>query len=121
MNCKPKPDASHYITKDMYHAILKLILLTTIKEKKTYSYKMLKDVGEIVKSRHFPHSGSIKNDIYNTISALENAGYVRVQAKLEGNRVKKYYSITAKGTAALKESRVVFSQAVRSVNGILSK
>lgn len=110
---------SNYITKDMYHTIMKLVLLNMVKEERTYTYDMLKHVAKIAKERHFPHGANVKNDIYNTMAALENAGYIKVHVRLDNRRAKKYYSITPRGTAALKDSKKVFSSAFRSINGIL--
>ncbi len=123
MKCdsKGRYGAQNYITKDMYHTIMKLVLLNMIKEQETYTYSMLKHVAKIAKTRHFPHGGNVKNDIYNTVAALENAGYIRVQVRLDGRKAKKYYSITPRGMAALKDSRKALSSALKSVNSILSK
>lgn len=98
------------IRKDMYHAILKVVVLKKIKDKKTYSYKLLKETAD--KLQKLSGKKNIKNDIYNTVSYLEKAGYIKTDVRLDGNRVKKYYTITSKGNSALKEAESIFSRAV---------
>lgn len=114
-----KAKSDSFISKDMYHAVLKLVLLTKIRKEKTYSYKLLKDI-----SKHLsPISGKkdIKSDIYNTINLLENAGYIKVDVQMERNRTKKYYSLTKEGIKVHDNAKMVFRDAMTEVSKFLPR
>lgn len=113
---------SGYITKDMRRTVMKIFLLKKIQEKRTYTYSILKEIElEVKKSHHggILPSGSAKNELYNTINSLQNAGYISMRAEVERNRVKKYYKITPKGRRALKEANVIFKRMVRDLQALM--
>jgi PadR family transcriptional regulator, regulatory protein PadR len=109
-----------YMTKDLAHIILKLILLKRIEQKEVYSYALIKDFDN-PKISHFlkKHGTNVKNDIYNTVKALEKSGYITVKSKIESGRLKKYYHITENGKIALRESKLLFFKSMKELNGIL--
>jgi DNA-binding PadR family transcriptional regulator len=98
------------MTKEMRRTILKIRILMSIKKKKTYAYAILKEFG----SGSFANfiGGQIKNDIYNSLSALEKSGYIKHSVKVTRNGVKKYYSITAKGMKTSKNLKKAFKESI---------
>ena len=110
-----------YMTKDMSHIVLKLILLRRIQKSPVYTYALLKEInGNAHISRFIKwHGGSVKNDLYNTVKVLEKSGYITTKGKIEDGRFKKYYTITESGEGALKESKRVFLNGVRELAGII--
>ncbi len=110
-----------YMTKDMSRIVLKLIMLRRIKKRPVYSYALLKEMNDNVHISHFikKHGGSIKNDVYNTVKALEKSGYIRTNGKIEKGRFKKYYTITRQGTSALDESRKLFHKSMDELVSII--
>jgi len=110
-----------YMTKDFCRIILKLILLRRIQKGDAYSYALIKELDN-KKISHLlkkPNS-SVKNDIYNTVNSLEKSGLIKVSTKVEGGRLKKYYSITNAGKAALKESKALFVRSMKDLMKIVA-
>ncbi|MGI0100469.1 MAG: PadR family transcriptional regulator [Candidatus Micrarchaeaceae archaeon] len=101
--------AHPFMTKDMSHIVMKLVLLDRIAKNEVYSYALVKELSTS-KFSHFMRKYSIdtKNDIYNTVKALEKGGYVKVKARVDDGKLKKYYHITQRGRNALKESKKLF-------------
>ncbi len=119
--CSANEIAAHYITKDMYHAILKVMLLNMISMHQTHAYGLLKHVSRLVRQKHIKFGTNIKSDVYNTVTALESAGYIRARGGGGGEyRAKKCYTITPKGRAAIRESRKVFAEATKAINEIVT-
>ena len=109
-----------YMTKDLAHIILKLILLKRIEREGVYSYALIKEFDNPKISHFLKKSGSgVKNDIYNTVKALEKSGYITVKAKIETGRLKKYYYITAEGKKAIQESKILFLRSMKELMGIV--
>ena len=81
--------------------ILKLRILGRLMEGgKVYSYALIKEFDKLGFGDFY--GPTLKNDIYNTLRVLEKSGYIKMQAKIEGGKVKHYYSITKDGAIALK-------------------
>lgn len=109
-----------YINKDMRHMMLKLLLLRRIKSGRTYSYALIKEFSnERIPKILQKKPGSVKNDIYNTINALEKSGYIRVKVETDRMRVKKYYTITKSGNYALAQTKRLFMNSMKSLMEIL--
>ncbi len=114
-----------FIKRGFVGVILKLMVLKRIAIGEVYSYALLKEFKQ--RTRHFNKGqgtpnmrGAVtKNDVYNTVNALERSGYIRVRARIEGGRLKKYYSITGEGKLALKEARGVFSNGLRMLMQVM--
>jgi DNA-binding PadR family transcriptional regulator len=103
-----------YMTKDMYMTIVKIIILANIKEKKTYSYKLINEVYTRLSALSIPKE-TLKNDVYNITKSFLHAGYIRVKAVTEGTKIKNYYTITPKGIATLKETKRVLKNAMGDI------
>ncbi len=113
-----KDDFSHtFLSKGVQSIALKLVLLKRIGRKEVYSYALLKELG--AKSnflKHLKHHGmNAKNDIYNTVKALEKSGYIKMDARIEGGRLKKYYSITKSGRTVLRQTRKILRSSVKNL------
>ncbi len=109
-----------YMTKDMKRMVLKLILLRRIRKGRAYSYEIVKEFDNPKISEFLMKGGtSVKNDIYNTVKALEKSGYIRMNAIIEDGRLKKYYRITAQGRSAVKESKALFLKSMKELTNII--
>ena len=109
-----------YMTKDMSHMILKLIMLRKIEKNEVYSYALLKELdNERICSLLKKKVGGVKNDIYNTAKALEKSGYISVTARIENGKLKKYYRITANGKKAIVESKKLFLNSMKELMNIV--
>lgn len=106
-----------YMDKELKHIILKAIILNKIKRGNVYSYSLIKEISKPTNMKVF--SKDIKNDVYNVISALEKSGYIKVTARIENGRLKKYFTLTKKGDAALADIKKGFDNAVKSLKKAL--
>jgi DNA-binding PadR family transcriptional regulator len=121
MKTKKCDYGSPYMTKDMSHIVLKLMLLGRIKKKAIYSYALLKEINDSVLISHFitKHGGDIKNDVYNTVKALEKSGYIATRGKVEDGRFKKYYTITKEGRDALNDSKLLLLKSMKDIMKVI--
>lgn len=107
-----------YMTKDMSRIILKLLVLKRMQKKDVYSYALIKEFSgtHII---HFikVHGGSVKNDIYNTVNALEKSGYISTKAAIVEGRLKKYYKITARGKERSQGVKAAFPKEHEGIDG----
>lgn len=112
--------ANPYLTKDMRRQILKIMILQRIKSSSAYSYAIIKEFDNPHMST-FLQGGSarVKNDVYNTIAALERSGYIRHQIRAGSSSTKKYYNITPKGKEALRVHKKIFMSAMKEFMKIL--
>ena len=109
-----------YMNKDMRHIVLKLLILKRIKDGMTYSYALLKEFSNDRMSHLLQkEQGSVKNDIYNTINALEKSGYIKAKAEAGKTRAKKYYTITKSGNVALLRTKKLFIGSMKNLMKIL--
>ena len=119
-----KAEHSHedYISKDVKRIMLKFRLLNEIALKPSYSYELIDRLCiAAAASKFFGKSKTeIKNDIYNTINALEKSGYIKSVAKVEDGKLKNYCYITPLGKKTLKKSRAFFMKSVQSLAKIVS-
>lgn len=76
---------------------LRLVLLKLVAEKPRHGYELIKAVEEAVGGAYAPSPGIV----YPTLTLLEDMGYAKVQAEVEGG--KKLYAITPEGEAYLAE------------------
>ncbi|MDE1810788.1 MAG: hypothetical protein KGH66_01995 [Candidatus Micrarchaeota archaeon] len=109
-----------YMTKDMKRQVLKLMVLRRIRAGRAYSYAIIKELGNEHLSMFLKKdTGSVKNDVYNTINALERSGYIKFTpaSKLAGG--KKYCVITAQGRSVLLESKRLFIESMKELMKIL--
>jgi DNA-binding PadR family transcriptional regulator len=109
-----------YMNKDMRHMVLKLLILKRIKSGRTYSYALIKEFSnERISGLLQKDHTNVKNDIYNTINALEKSGYIKVKAETGKIRPKKYYTITKSGNAALLQTKRLFMGSMKNLMKIL--
>jgi DNA-binding PadR family transcriptional regulator len=104
-------DMKDYITKDMKNGILKIVILSMVKRGNYYPYLLLKDIKKF--GPKFIINKDIKNNVYNTLQALENGGYIKAQHIIEDDKSKKYYRITKVGISALDRTRLMMSKAFK--------
>jgi DNA-binding PadR family transcriptional regulator len=106
-----------FLNKGVRGIAMKLVLLKRISKGEIYSYALLKEIDQ--KSGFFGHlrrhGVGIKNDIYNTMKALEKSGYIRMDARIDNGRLKKYYSITKSGKDVLKQTRRILTSSMQSL------
>jgi DNA-binding PadR family transcriptional regulator len=108
------------LKKDMKNMMLKLKILRMISRNKTYSYAIVKDFTENSRaSKFFGGKQAIKNQVYNTINALEKSGYIRLSKQLKSKTAKNYYIITHDGKSALDGTRKVFASSMKEISYIL--
>ena len=113
-------DQNHYMNKDMRHIVLKLLILKSIKNGKTYSYALVKKfsndrVSKLLQKKQ----DNVKNDIYNTINALEKSGYIKAKAGVHNERAKKYYTLTRSGKETLAQTKKIFVSSMKSLMEIM--
>ena len=109
-----------YMNKDMRHIVLKLLILKRIKSGRTYSYALLKEFSnDRISGLLQKEKGNVKNDIYNTINALEKSEYIKVSAGADKARSKKYYVLTSSGKLALAQTKKIFISSIRSLIEIM--
>jgi DNA-binding PadR family transcriptional regulator len=116
---KPNGDdegMKYYMTKDMYHLIMKLVILGKIKKDSSniYAYELINHVAQHV-PKYRKDKMEIKNDIYNTLSKFERLGYVHQEKKLSDGKIKNFYTLTKKGDRALMESKKILKDAMKNV------
>ncbi|MDE1851104.1 MAG: PadR family transcriptional regulator [Candidatus Micrarchaeota archaeon] len=91
-----------YMHKEMQRTILKMVILLKASRGKVYPYSLVKRLG---KEKFFHYTETdLKNDVYNSINALEHIGLIEVSGRSDGKRAKTYYTITKKGRKALKSA-----------------
>jgi DNA-binding PadR family transcriptional regulator len=109
------------VSRGMRLIALKLIILKRIKYGAIYPYALMK---ELLKDCHISamlckDKGDVKNDIYNTIKALEQSGYIKAKVKTRGTKLKKYYTITACGNRTLTQAKLQFLKSMKALTAII--
>ncbi|MFI5412283.1 MAG: PadR family transcriptional regulator [Candidatus Micrarchaeales archaeon] len=92
--------ASKFMPMEVKRVILKIRILGRVKAGKIYSYALIKEFEKSGFSEFF--GPTLKNDTYNALKVLEKSNYIKMQAKIEGGKVKNYYTITKSGSETLK-------------------
>lgn len=109
----------NFLTKDMKKIMIKVKILKLIGSKRTYSYAITK---EIAQSKHmarfFSGKGAVKDEVYNTINALEKSGYIRLVKQPKSGRVTNYYAITKEGKSVLDDTKKVFASSMKEISKI---
>ncbi len=108
------------IDREMKKGIIKVMILSYIRNHRTYPYAILK----IAKSAKAVHGyqafeGITKNDVYNLTSMLEKEGYIRSKAKLSGNKVQKVFTITKKGESVVRNKDKIFLAMIESMKKLV--
>lgn len=122
MIANARPTAENFMSKDVKRIMLKFRLLHEISRNPSYSYGLVDVLCKTaVASKFFGKSREdIKNDIYNTINALEKSGYIKSARKIEDGKLKNYYHITPLGKETLRKSKAFFLKSVRELDEIVS-
>jgi DNA-binding PadR family transcriptional regulator len=107
-----------YISKELKRIKLKLIIMKKIRANKTYSYAILKDIEKMPFMAMLSDDGEIKNDVYNTIKALEHDGYIAPDPQT-GSGTRRGYKMTARGLKALTASGAVIKRALKDISQLM--
>ncbi|MCL5404644.1 MAG: PadR family transcriptional regulator [Candidatus Marsarchaeota archaeon] len=108
-----------FMNKEMRRMIIKLVLLSKLKAKKCYTYELISMVGSSGKAHAFGiEKPELKNDIYNTMHALEKSGYIKLSESKNSSN-KRYYEITPEGRAALQKSKGLMIRYMRELVKII--
>ncbi len=82
-------------SRELLKGILKPIILKLLsEEERMYGYEIVQKVKEKTEGRILIKEGSL----YPTLHALTKEGFLTTESVLVGNRTRKYYSLTQKGT-----------------------
>ncbi len=82
-------------SRELLKGILKPIILKLLsEEERMYGYEIVQKVKEKTEGRILIKEGSL----YPTLHALTKEGFLTTESVLVGNRTRKYYSLTKKGT-----------------------
>lgn len=111
----------NYMNKDVKKIMLKFRLLHEISLKPSYSYELFEGLCKAAAaSKFFGRSkAEIKNDIYNTINALEKSGYIKSVSKVEDGKLKNYCYITPLGRKTMRKSKAFFLKSVSQLAKIV--
>ena len=75
--------------------MLDICVLSAIKNKESYGYQIIKDIGEYVKIS--------ESTLYPILRRLETANYLTVRTAEHSGRLRKYYMITDDGLNRIEE------------------
>ena len=75
--------------------ILEICVLTSIKDKESYGYQIIKDVN--------PYVELSESTLYPILRRLESANLLTVRSAEYNGRLRKYYSITPLGVERIKK------------------
>lgn len=111
-----------HLDKEMKRGIAKVIILSYIRQNKTYPYAVLK----FLKSAKLMHGHTefenyTKSDIYNMIASLEKDGYIRSKTQMKGNKVQKIFSLTAKGESVVKNKDRIFVGMIKEMKRLIEE
>lgn len=109
-----------YISKDVGKMAIKLIIMIKIKKGITYPYAILKELeGSHIAEAHGLAIGDLKNDVYNTIKALQKEGYIEEVAGTGYSKTRKGYRLTRKGHSALREVKRAWKRAFNDIKQVI--
>ncbi len=91
--------------------ILKPYILRLLSNRPMHGFEIMEEIFERTGRVWRPGPGTI----YPTLSWLEENGYVEGVLEVRGEKARKPYRITPKGTAALKEYRTVRREGLESL------
>ncbi len=102
--------------RELIKGTLATIILKLISEKgPMYGYQITREVEQITAGEIILKEGSL----YPALHKLEAEGLVSTEREYIGKRVRKYYSLTAKGTQSIKTRLKDFSRFLVNMNKIL--
>jgi PadR family transcriptional regulator PadR len=92
--------------------LLDVCVLAAIKNEDSYGYKIIKDMK--------PYLEMSESTLYTILKRLEAASMLTVRSAEHEGRLRKYYHITRKGKAMLKDKKEEFEVYATAVNKVLS-
>lgn len=102
-------------SRELLKGILKpLILQVLSKHERMHGYEMVKEIKKISKNKILVKEGSI----YPTLHLLTAKGILTVEEEFIGKRKRKYYKISPKGNARLKELSMELLDFTNTLNSI---
>ncbi|NIV95607.1 PadR family transcriptional regulator [candidate division KSB1 bacterium] len=102
--------------RELIKGTLATIILKLLSEKdRMYGYQITREVEQITAGEIILKEGSL----YPTLHRLEAEGLVSTEIEYIGRRVRKYYSLTAKGTESIKTRLKDFSRFLVNMDKIL--
>ena len=108
-----------YMGKDVQRTIIKIIIMSKLQHnREMYAYAILKEL-ERIKHPFVKGNPQIKNEVYNILKALQQAGYIKEKSRVEGRHVKVYYSLTREGAETLKATKVLLRETARNMANML--
>ncbi len=96
------------ITRDVFLAFIRIHVMHHAAEEKIFGVKMMEEL------RHHGYEIS-PGTMYPIFHGLLKAGYLRLTEDVEGAKLRKYYTATAKGKKALLAMKVKIRELVREV------
>jgi PadR family transcriptional regulator PadR len=102
---------------ELLKGTLQTIVLKVLRDEgKMYGYEITQHVkaashGEILLT---------EGALYPTLHKLESEGYLKTETVMLGKRVRKYYTLTAKGTSSVQERLAEFTAFMRVMSGVLN-
>ena len=103
---------------ELLKGTLSLLILSLLSRKAMYGY-------EIAATVHRDTDGAFtwrEGSLYPSLHKMQADGWIRGEwEEKESGRKRRYYHITAKGRAALKDKLVSWTELTRAVNRILEK
>ena len=96
------------ITRDVFLAFIRVHLLHHAAEGRIFGLEMMEEL------RHHGYEIS-PGTLYPLLHGLRNAGYLLLSEEVEGGKLRKYYTATAKGKKALVQMRLKIQELVREV------
>ncbi len=96
--------------------VYKMIILYHMRGKGTYPYSLYKHLTEHMR----PGMPKVsKSDLYNIVASLEREGFIKSKTVRNGAVVHKYYTLTERGSAVVKNSRKIAMEAFEKVRQLI--
>jgi DNA-binding PadR family transcriptional regulator len=96
------------VLQDFFLGFVKIHILYHASKEPIYGVEILEELG---RHGYRPSPGTL----YPTLHRLEREGYLCVERRVVGGKVRKYYSTTKQGQAVLTESRKKIAELVEEV------
>jgi DNA-binding PadR family transcriptional regulator len=101
---------------NMLKGVVDPIILKLVSERAMYGYEIIKVINERTKGDFEWKEGTL----YPCLHRLEGAGLITSEwQEADSGRQRKYYAITRKGAATLKEKQTEWASFTASVNAVL--
>lgn len=114
----------NFFNDDMRRTMLRFRILSRVSRSQINPYALLKELTANPRfAKRFGSNLVIRNEVYNALKSLENAGYLKATLeKPNGNgRVKNYYAITKEGKDVLKSAKSLMAAHMREMSAMLGE